>query len=551
MGGFSQLATVFVTSEWEDFVMLAVPAAVVLVVTGAYLSSRNRIIAGLHYLMLSAIVLINLRLLAAGQWARTIFPTYGGGEPFVPETRLRIRFFGALAVDLAMLLALVSPLIAGRSRRLVRRIFKRGAPEPLQDASAACAMESRRGWFCHPIVRKSWFPLVVLGVWLLLMFGNPQWCRLIYMYQTCVNLKQPEPASDYTGRWRAYSLFGTLAADGWIKDGQKHGTWQFRSFHQKRTEDYKEGKLDGLCVIWNGRGVKEMEWHYTSGLTDGLCRDWWSNGNPLQEYTDKQGVHHGRFRRWDEDGKLLTDCIYRDGKIWSGVYHKSGYEWYEHYGWDLLVMDTYREGVKDGSAKVWVQEYGRPEEVLAEGTWKNGQPWEGTALTFEHPSTEECRYWVRTYREGKVRGPARLYAGSGVYSQIEDGTRVTLGPRGGDMVIIAEGDMEEIGLENGPSRVVPKGLWRFRDERRPETVIEGTYRNGEPWSGTFPRHGQQGCILDVCTFRDGQPQDGVHCVMSEGEEGEVVECLYQGGEAVGSPVTKRVGTTPLPLHLQK
>ncbi len=364
----TQLATTFMTTEWEDFLIFSIPVAAVLLGTVAYLASRNKILAGLHYLMLSAIAIINLRLLAAGQWARTLVPTYGDGTVFVPATRLHIWFFGILALDLAMLLALVSPFIAPHSRRLIRRILRRSTVEPSQPATPACPVESQTwGWLRHPVVRRSWFPLAVLGAWLLLMFGNTQWCRPIYMYQAYVYPgERPKPPADYTGLWRTYSPFGTLMADGWIKDGKKHGTWQINVLHEKLTENYKDGKLDGLYICWDGRGNKDMEYNYKDGLTDGLCTDWWSEGTKLQEFNDRQGVHHGRYRKWHYDGRLMTDCIYRDGRVWSGMYGKSEFDQYENYGTGAFVQDTYRDGVKDGPAKGWgVREYGKPEEVLA------------------------------------------------------------------------------------------------------------------------------------------------------------------------------------------
>jgi hypothetical protein len=552
MSGMTQLATTFCTTEWDDLVMLTVPAAAILLVTAVYLASRNRVLAGLHYLMLSAIVLINLRLLAAGQWTATFVPRYDDGGPFVPDSRLRIWFFGTLALDVAMLLAAASLLIAPHSRRLVRRILGRHAAKRPAPAEPSCPVERRPGGFLrHPAVRKSCFPLTVLAVWLMLMFGGSQWCRVIYMYQAYVYPgEEPRPPSDYTGPWKTYSGFGTLLADGWFKDGRRHGTWQINALHQKRTENYKDGELDGRYVIWNGRGIKEMEYHYKEGLTDGLCTDWWSEGTKLQEFTDRRGVHQGRYREWHYDGQLMTDCIYRDGKVWNGMYGKSDLDHYENYGTAVFVQDTYRDGVKDGPAKVWVHEYGEPEEVLANGTRKNGQPWDGTVLTFVHLAAGECRYWVRTYKQGKVGGPARLYAARARYSQEQDGIRVALGPTTHDMLVIAEGDLEEITLAGGSLRVVPKGLWRFRDQRTPTTVLEGTYRNGEPWSGTFPRHGGHGNILDQCTFEKGKPQDGTRYVTAGPESRQVLKYTYERGKVVGPPTVCPAADTPLPLSLR-
>jgi antitoxin component YwqK of YwqJK toxin-antitoxin module len=545
------LATTFVFSEWEEFQFRVIPVAIVLVITGAYLVSRHRAIALLYYLLVSVIIFTNIRLIKAGEWVHAAFPAgRGKHDVFVPESRIAISCFGTLALDLAVLLALAAPFLAPYVRRWIRRLFRRGKEEPPASA-AAVGPKGLRG---RPIVRKAWFPLTAVAVWSLLMFGNPQWCRAIYIYQGLVSGWSLKPPAHYTGPWKAYSLFGTVAEEGQFRDGLRQGTWFTYGWRQRWAEDFKDGIRDGTYTLWNDRGIKSMEYHYKNGITDGPCWAWHRDGTPFMEFTDKAGVHDGPYRQWDEDGRPLSDCVFKDGKVWEGVRTLGTWDRDGHCGDSMETRDTYRHGVKDGPAKAWVEGYGKPKEVFAEGEWRGGRPWEGTVLTFADPAHDNYNYWIRTYHEGKADGPARLYVSDSEYadpgpSRIEGGVQTILGPNGAFLVVVAEGRFRQI--EQGDrSRIVPDGPWQFRDHVKPEVTVEGVFRDGRPWSGTIPRRDSLGRIADQCRFQDGTPWEGTYYEMPDPAGGLVLKTNYWDGQADGPPITLDAEGMSLPLYLR-
>jgi hypothetical protein len=142
---------------------------------------------------------------------------------------------------------------------------------------------------------------------LLLFFGNPQWCRVIYMFQAYVlrrgsarvwggpgDERDPTgvvllvPPDDYTGVWRVWDSSGRKRGEYPLRDGKDHGVgrgWyangQLKYEYWRRTgsgtlqrvEWYPDGRLrrverwakgsqDGLGVTWDRRGRVESWEHW-------------------------------------------------------------------------------------------------------------------------------------------------------------------------------------------------------------------------------------------------------------------------------------------------
>jgi hypothetical protein len=168
--------------------------------------------------------------------------------------------------------------IPNARRTLSRRLWTRGS---LGVALAACA--------------------------LLLFFGNPQWCRVIYMFQAYVLGRGQErvwggpgddadlvglvfllPPDDYTGVWRVWDRSGRKRGEYPLRDGKDHGVgreWyangqlKFEDWRRtgsatlQRVEWYPDGRLrsaerwakgsqDGLGVTWDRRGRVESWEHW-------------------------------------------------------------------------------------------------------------------------------------------------------------------------------------------------------------------------------------------------------------------------------------------------
>ena len=68
--------------------------------------------------------------------------------------------------------------------------------------------------------------LLIPACALLLIYGNPQWCRWIYIYQSWVKDEIPYTPRDFTGIWRTWHKNGRLASKATRVDGKMHGPFQ-------------------------------------------------------------------------------------------------------------------------------------------------------------------------------------------------------------------------------------------------------------------------------------------------------------------------------------
>lgn len=122
----------------------------------------------------------------------------------------------------------------------------------------------------------------------------------------------------FTGTFVEYSVFG-----------QK----------KKRAEkNYKDGKLDGLSILWNRSGQKDSEAHYKNGQQNGLETVWYMNGQKASEGNYKDGKRHGLWNEWYTKGLKWKEGNYKQGKkdgAWTA--------WDENGKVDL--KETYTNGV--------------------------------------------------------------------------------------------------------------------------------------------------------------------------------------------------------------
>ena len=71
-------------------------------------------------------------------------------------------------------------------------------------------------------------------------------------------------------------------------------------------EYYKDGKLNGLSILWYENGQKELENHYKDGKTNGLSTCWYENGQIEGEGFFKDGIQVDDNRtELDEDENEL------------------------------------------------------------------------------------------------------------------------------------------------------------------------------------------------------------------------------------------------------
>jgi uncharacterized protein (TIGR02145 family) len=107
------------------------------------------------------------------------------------------------------------------------------------------------------------------------------------------------------GEHKVLNKKGNTIAEGYYKNGKKHGFW-------KEWYTIKDGEWH----FWYEKGVLKKECSYSNGKLDGEYRTWFSNGQLENIGTYKNGVIKGEWRYYDKNGKLLAHFNY-DGEIWA------------------------------------------------------------------------------------------------------------------------------------------------------------------------------------------------------------------------------------------
>ncbi len=139
------------------------------------------------------------------------------------------------------------------------------------------------------------FILIVL----LLRYGNPQICRLIYIFQAYISPKYRGgiilPPSEYTGEWV-----------GWYPNGRKMFKMQ-----------YKRGKLHGKTQFWYPTGIHQYTTYFSHGRKNGNDIRWYLNGVKWQEKVFADDIVIGNWRCYRENGNLSLSMWLCNGKIYG------------------------------------------------------------------------------------------------------------------------------------------------------------------------------------------------------------------------------------------
>ena len=85
----------------------------------------------------------------------------------------------------------------------------------------------------------------------------------------------------------------------WYKPSNYHGGKKYEA-------NYKDGKLDGLWVVWHENGQKAVEANYKDGKEEGLETQWHENGQKGIEKNYKDGtLVEGSAKYWNSKGESL------------------------------------------------------------------------------------------------------------------------------------------------------------------------------------------------------------------------------------------------------
>ena len=87
--------------------------------------------------------------------------------------------------------------------------------------------------------------------------------------------------------------------------------------------NYKDGKFDGLLVLWHENGQKSDEGNFEDGKMDGLHVKWYPNGKKNQEVNFKDDKRDGLHVKWHENGQKSYEANFKDGKRISEKYWNS------------------------------------------------------------------------------------------------------------------------------------------------------------------------------------------------------------------------------------
>ncbi len=140
--------------------------------------------------------------------------------------------------------------------------------------------------------------LAACAVALLLQFGNPQWHKYVYLFQSLSGDPDGRMPSNYTGVWRSWR------ADGW-----------------KMEETYCNGVREGRVTCWNGDGHIYWEAEFRGGDRDGPELYWWSETGQLGRFSYyRNDKMDGPDIEWDSTGRLLCNGVHKDGRPWAGTF---------------------------------------------------------------------------------------------------------------------------------------------------------------------------------------------------------------------------------------
>jgi antitoxin component YwqK of YwqJK toxin-antitoxin module len=174
----------------------------------------------------------------------------------------------------------------------------------------------------------------------------------------------------------------------------------------------------GTQIEWFNfeRKQKRLETHYVKGKLDGRLTEWYPNGKKAREGNWEQGVQTGCWTEWQPAGEKASECTYRAGKIvgsklyWIGSGRPIREDRYDDQGnlhevttWfqdgqkmmhgtfstpkkgELahirFLADVMEQYPKNGTWTYWDS----TGKVLAEGSWKEGHPWEGLCTVDPDP----------------------------------------------------------------------------------------------------------------------------------------------------------------------
>lgn len=170
-------------------------------------------------------------------------------------------------------------------------------------------------------------------------------------------------------------------------NGERHGgftEWNPVFVYKVREGHYDRGKMHGRWVVWDSNGQVVSESFYRHGIRVGQWTTWWCAPGKNEKRQKqsvciyKNGHIDGTKVCWNEKGSMIREERYDDSGHLREVtrWHNNGQR--ECQGAFSAPEDDDSRGFSGGPPKEGVWTYWNDKgQVVAEGTWKNGEPWDG------------------------------------------------------------------------------------------------------------------------------------------------------------------------------
>jgi len=207
--------------------------------------------------------------------------------------------------------------------------------------------------------------------------------------------------------WKYYNINGELIAAGNFLNGDQTdkndngiprngriGNWKF-FFDNGNIEseyNYKNGKLDGLFILWNKNGKKQQESIYKDGKLNGLTILYYENGNKQQESIYKDDILNGLTIFYNENGNKKKEVIFIDSKL-NGL----GIVFYENGNKKSELM--FKNGNVNGLAIL----YNENGTKQGESMYKNGKANGLTILYYENGTKQQESMLKNDIEEGTFK----------------------------------------------------------------------------------------------------------------------------------------------------
>ncbi len=288
-----------------------------------------------------------------------------------------------------------------------------------------------------------------------------------------------------------------VIVSGTLKNGLKDGLITFFSPSDNKlfTCEYKEGSpFEGTAITdsWGDYAIT----HFKNGKRNGQRILYRSDDTITENYNN--GVLDGHTSWVLKDGRTINGS-YQNGKPFNGDFYDPEFDIAEsyiqgkkhgphksHLDGLLLISTEYNKGIK-----TWEQtSYAISDTIFSEGTFKNGQPYNGVFTT---PTEHEYQYFT-PYKNGQKNGKETL---SAIWTEIKElgFTHFKNNKKEGEYLLIAP-------------EFLPKGIEK----------AQGIYKNNQPYSGTFITNPK---FKTISTYQDGL-KNGIEI----SETSESIDTLY-------------------------